>query len=195
MPPDHDPLAPSRPPLSNAVLSAALGGLLSLTSCRSNELPPDAGTDGGVVHPADAGTTDASADVDGGSDGDAGSDVDAGVEIEDAGADAGADMDAGLGMDAGADAGALPDASLAPRDAACDVDPLRTITDASTVPGLTLEEFTAMCEGLGGYIEIHPHCGGMNSCGGISYDSDTGVLTEHTCAGLNTCTGFSCVIP
>jgi hypothetical protein len=46
---------------------------------------------------------------------------------------------------------------------------------------------------VGGTIEIHPHCGGANSCGGFSFDETIGVYTEHTCQGLNTCTGYTCV--
>ena len=84
---------------------------------------------------------------------------------------------------------------LRPRDAICDVidDLMGTYRDAA--PDMTLEEFIALCEPLGGYIEVHPHCGGMNSCRGFSYDRTIGILTEHSCAGLNTCTGWSCIIP
>ncbi len=69
------------------------------------------------------------------------------------------------------------------------------ITKTVDDPDMTLEKFTAMCDALGGKIEIHPHCGGANSCKGMSYDQTTQVYTEHTCKGLNTCTGFSCVLP
>ena len=47
----------------------------------------------------------------------------------------------------------------------------------------------------GGFVEIHPHCGGANSCGGFSFDETIGVFSEHNCAGLNTCTGYTCVLP
>jgi hypothetical protein len=60
---------------------------------------------------------------------------------------------------------------------------------------MTLEKFKALCDELGGTVEIHPGCGGANSCKGMSYDSDTHVFTEHTCKGMNTCTGYSCVLP
>lgn len=69
------------------------------------------------------------------------------------------------------------------------------ITSSKEIPDMTLEKFKAMCDELGGAIEIHPSCGGANSCKGMSYDSDTHVFTEHTCKGLNTCTGYSCVLP
>jgi hypothetical protein len=69
-----------------------------------------------------------------------------------------------------------------------------TVTSSEVVPDLTLEDFTADCDAREGSVEIHSHCGGLVTGPGISYDSDTDVLTEHTCQGLNTCTGFSCVL-
>ena len=72
---------------------------------------------------------------------------------------------------------------------------MRLVTYSDAATGITLEAFTAACDAAGGYVEVHPHCGGANSCAGFSYDSDRGTYTEHTCAGLNTCTGYSCVIP
>ena len=178
-----------RVPASDALLSAALGGLLCLTtSCGpgGDAVAPDAGPGSDLGPAVDAGS-DAGAPSDAGSD--AGTPFDAGTPV-----DAGPSMDAGA-MDAATPADGAGPVDAGPRDAPCDVDPLRMITAADAAPGLTLAEFTAMCDGLGGFIEIHPHCGGMNSCRGISYDSGIGVLTEHTCAGLNTCTGFSCVVP
>lgn len=74
-------------------------------------------------------------------------------------------------------------------------DTAARITSARTDPSVTLDSFSADCAARKGTLEIHPHCGGANSCKGMSYDSDTKVLTEHTCKGLNTCTGFSCVEP
>ena len=59
---------------------------------------------------------------------------------------------------------------------------------------MTLEQFTDDCDARRGKVELHSHCGGVNSCKGFSYDEDTDVLTEHTCKGANTCAGYSCVI-
>ena len=70
-----------------------------------------------------------------------------------------------------------------------------SITSSRTDTSVTLESFTAECTARRGKLEIHPHCGGANSCKGMSYDAGTHVLTEHGCAGLNTCNGFSCVDP
>lgn len=69
------------------------------------------------------------------------------------------------------------------------------ITKSTTDPSMTLEKFTAECDARHGKVELHAHCGGANSCKGLSYDTDTHVLTEHDCKGLNTCAGYSCVVP
>jgi len=69
------------------------------------------------------------------------------------------------------------------------------VTSETPAPDMTLEKFTAECTARGGTVEMHSHCGGMNSCKGMSYDESTGVLMEHTCMGLNTCAGYSCVVP
>ena len=60
---------------------------------------------------------------------------------------------------------------------------------------MTREKFEELCDQANGKLEVHPHCGGANSCKGFSYDSDAKVYSEHTCKGLNTCTGYSCVVP
>lgn len=72
--------------------------------------------------------------------------------------------------------------------------PVEGVTSSKVIPDLSLEEFTEMCDEVGGSIEIHPTCGGRVTGKGFSYDSDTDVFTEHTCAGYNTCPGFSCVL-
>lgn len=69
------------------------------------------------------------------------------------------------------------------------------ITATTRIVDMTLEQFTKDCDARGGTVEIHAHCGGENSCRGMSYDTDTKVLTEHTCKGMNTCAGYSCVVP
>lgn len=81
--------------------------------------------------------------------------------------------------------------------AACDADDAdeAKITLSRVDASVTEESFREACEELNGKIEVHPGCGGKNSCRGISYDIDTHVYTEHTCQGLNTCRGFSCVLP
>jgi hypothetical protein len=69
------------------------------------------------------------------------------------------------------------------------------ITASHIDNSMTRDSFEAACDAQGGQMEDHPHCGGANSCKGMSYDLGTHVYTEHGCRGLNTCTGFSCVLP
>jgi hypothetical protein len=60
----------------------------------------------------------------------------------------------------------------------------------------TFASLTTQCDTLGGYVQIHAACAGANTCQGFSYgDWDPGILTEHTCAGINGCNGLSCVVP
>ena len=76
-----------------------------------------------------------------------------------------------------------------------DPKPRGDVTSSKVVADMTLEKFTAECDARGGQVETHSHCGGANSCKGMSYDTATELLTEHTCRGSNTCAGYSCVIP
>jgi hypothetical protein len=76
-----------------------------------------------------------------------------------------------------------------------DDDDAAKITLSRVDTSITEESFREACEELHGTVEVHPSCGGVNSCRGMSYDLDTHVYTEHTCKGLNTCRGFSCVLP
>jgi hypothetical protein len=59
---------------------------------------------------------------------------------------------------------------------------------------MTQDVFTSQCNARHGLFEVQPHCGGSNACRGMSYDSETKTLTEHSCRATNTCAGFSCVI-
>lgn len=68
------------------------------------------------------------------------------------------------------------------------------ITSSIVDSSITYEKFKVMCDDKNGKMEVHPHCGGANSCKGFSYDLATHVLTEHSCKGLNTCTGYSCIL-
>jgi hypothetical protein len=69
------------------------------------------------------------------------------------------------------------------------------VTASRLEPEMTLERFTEECDAQGGTVELHAHCGGVNTCQGFSYDDATHELTEHTCRALNTCSGYSCVVP
>lgn len=69
------------------------------------------------------------------------------------------------------------------------------ITSSETLDaGLTLDEFTQMCNAKGGAVQIEPECGGHNACRGMSYDQGTQTLSYNTCRATNTCAGFSCII-
>jgi hypothetical protein len=77
----------------------------------------------------------------------------------------------------------------------CPGDPVPNASiSSSTTVSLTLSDFTSQCDGLGGVVEIQPHCGGSNACRGMSYDTGTQVLTQHSCRGLNTCAGYTCIV-
>lgn len=65
---------------------------------------------------------------------------------------------------------------------------------SSVVGALTQDEFASRCASLNGIFEIQPLCGGSNSCRGMSYDSGSQTLTEHSCQATNTCAGYSCVV-
>jgi Cytochrome C oxidase, cbb3-type, subunit III len=67
------------------------------------------------------------------------------------------------------------------------------VTATRKVPALDANTFDAQCAQLDGVVQFHAHCGGYNLCRGESYDSATEELSEHTCRGLNTCAGMSCV--
>jgi hypothetical protein len=81
--------------------------------------------------------------------------------------------------------------------AACgsSASPGGVVTSSKVVSDMTLQKFTQMCDDRSGTVEINPHCGGSNSCKGMSYDEGTQTLTEHTCKATNTCAGYSCILP
>jgi hypothetical protein len=68
------------------------------------------------------------------------------------------------------------------------------ITSSELIEGMTEADFTERCDARGGMVEVIPHCGGLNTCKGFSYDITTSLLSEHTCAKAATCTGWNCVI-
>ena len=54
------------------------------------------------------------------------------------------------------------------------------VVTSSVVVALTRDEFASRCAALNGIFEVQPLCGGYNSCRGMSYDSGTQTLTEHS---------------
>ncbi len=110
--------------------------------------------------------------------------------------DAGSAIDATTAADATTAPDVQPDVPLIVRDAGCDVAADRVVASRDAgIGGMSLTVFVARCNAAGGFVEIHPHCGGANSCAGFSYDQTTDTFSEHNCATLNTCTGYTCVLP
>jgi hypothetical protein len=180
---------------SAGLLSAALGGLLAFSvSCGSSKTAPNP-VDTGVSSDA---TSDAVGDA---TSGDTGGGGDVATDAGDSGAPTdttpseGSVDDTGGGVDTTAADTSDIDAAIFDGDAACSVVDSPVITSTVSDPGMTLDDFSAMCAALSGFVEIHPECGGHVTCKGLSYDQLTGLLTSHTCAGLNSCQGFSCILP
>jgi hypothetical protein len=174
---DSSPRTPTpvqRAEPSSSLLRAALAGLLAvgLGACdeEDNEQPWDCyAGDAGQALPAtnDAGNSDSTGRVDH-------SPADASVP---------ATNDA-------SSVSTNPDASAAQPDAAA----LGPITTKEVEGDRTLASLKTECAERGGYTQIHAACAGANNCKGFSYHSSKpGVLTEHTCASANGCTGLSCV--
>jgi hypothetical protein len=67
------------------------------------------------------------------------------------------------------------------------------ITSTESVGALTADDFQAMCDERGGTVEVLAHCGGLATAAGFAYDSGDGTISEHTCAGANTCGGWNCI--
>lgn len=68
------------------------------------------------------------------------------------------------------------------------------VVTLSTVVGITQSQFEAMCAEANGIFEIQPLCGGSNACRGFTYDTGSMTYTEHTCQHTNTCAGYNCVV-
>jgi len=90
------------------------------------------------------------------------------------------------------DAGAKPEPEPEPE---ADAGPTGPVVTKETEGNRTYASLKEDCDKLGGYVQVHAACAGVNSCQGFSYgDWDPGVLTQHTCAGINGCNGISCVV-
>ncbi len=68
------------------------------------------------------------------------------------------------------------------------------ILSSERVPELNFATFSADCVTRGGIVQIHATCAGNNACAGMSFNKWSKDLTEHTCRGLNSCGGASCVV-
>ncbi|MES1185336.1 MAG: hypothetical protein ABUL60_16105 [Myxococcales bacterium] len=88
----------------------------------------------------------------------------------------------------------LATAGCSSKDEPSKSDATPKITSSKLVGAMTVDDFTALCDARGGTVEVMPHCGGFATAKGFSYDSTTESLSEHTCAGANTCAGWNCAI-
>jgi hypothetical protein len=197
-------LAPALPSTSNQrLLGAALAGLLCLApaACSTKEEGANglgAAGAAGTGEPAVAGASAATAGQSGageatsdaGQGGGAGSHAAAmGGAGDSASAGAGGRnaASAGAGGFAEAGSGNLAGGGGAPPEPA-------HITSSTAAGVLTEADFKALCDARSGTVELMPHCGGFATAKGFSYDNGTQLLSEHTCAGANTCGGWNCVI-
>jgi len=80
-----------------------------------------------------------------------------------------------------------------PNTACQSMDPNPSVTSLTAVNDETEDVFKSQCAAKNGIFEVQPQCGGANACRGMSYDSKTQTLMEHTCRATNTCAGYSCV--
>lgn len=67
------------------------------------------------------------------------------------------------------------------------------VTSKKNVPDMTFALFAEQCKGRSGLVQTHAACGGTGSCKGMSFNKYSKDLVEHTCKGINTCAGMSCV--
>jgi hypothetical protein len=187
---------PSSP--NQRLLGAALAGLLCFApaACSSKEdgakgaagaagtAEPVAGASATVAGETSVGATASGA----GNGGTAGAAVvPAGGAGDLAGAGGSIAVSAGAGGFAEAGNGSMAGSGGAPPE-------LAHITSSEAAGVLTEEDFKALCDARSGTVELMPHCGGFATAKGFSYDNGTQLLSEHTCAGANTCGGWNCVI-
>jgi hypothetical protein len=66
------------------------------------------------------------------------------------------------------------------------------INVVSTDP-IAFTDFVKMCDERGGFAQTNAHCAGSNLCKGLSYMEDGTTLFDHSCKGLNSCMGYSCI--
>ena len=198
------------PCASSALISAALLGLLltGVSACNSeNDSNAQNGATGGGgsgtgggAGQACGGSGGASGAAGGehdgaaGSAGNVGSDARAPDSSEDAPYDAASADGSSDVLEASAD-GVSDGSSSAPCLNPSGMIPDGSVSSTTIISDMTLEKFAELCNQRGGAVQLICHCGGANTCKGLSFDTTTMTLSEHTCQGMNTCAGYSCVIP
>lgn len=164
----------------DSITRAAMLGLLAATypACGSSSDPDGSGTGG-----AGTGATEGDGDGD--------------TEASGGGPSGGASSSGGSGAGGAATGGSADEtggAAGSPGEGGAGGAGPEGVISSEIIADLGLADFTDLCDEAGGVVETHAVCGGVVTGPGFSYDSDTDVFTEHTCAGHNTCRGFSCVI-
>jgi hypothetical protein len=165
---------------SAKLLSGALAGLLSMSVSACGD--DDKGTEDNASLDDDAGARPSRGTK--GAAGKSAEPIDAGAPKED-------DQPA-KAKDAGPTQESEPEKKPATEAAPPDAGkPEPKLLSAEAIP---FADFNKKCDELGGVIQQHSTCAGSNSCKGLSYNSGSLELTEHSCKGLNTCGGLSCVV-
>ncbi|MEQ1500968.1 MAG: hypothetical protein ABMB14_02000 [Myxococcota bacterium] len=59
---------------------------------------------------------------------------------------------------------------------------------------ITYAQFDQQCTGLGGVLQTHAVCAGNVAGAGLSFNKWSKEMIDHSCKGLNTCGGISCVL-
>jgi len=195
---------------NQSLLGAALAGLLCIApaACSSTDDGASGSSEAGAtaaagstaVAGADGSLGGASDSSDGGAAGSAapslGGAGDSAGSAGAASAAAGASTGGAAGASTGgtASSGAASTSTGGTAGAGADPNEPPHITSSKDVGVLSEADFKALCDARGGTVEVMPHCGGFATAKGFSYDSGTRLLSEHTCAGANTCGGWNCVL-
>jgi hypothetical protein len=174
---------------SKAMLAAALGGLLGLGGAGC--VPK---WEGGTTGSSAGGASTASSSNNGGSTSDGGSATGGGGSGAGGNGAGGSTTASGGGGDGGGGGTPTNPHTPIPNTECASGQVPNPMVTSSTMMVMTEQQFKDLCSQHMGIFEVQPLCGGSNACRGIAYDSGTGILTEHTCKGTNTCAGYNCVI-
>jgi hypothetical protein len=167
------------------LLAAALAGLLSLTACSTTDSNPS--SSGDVTSTGGAASTGGASSTAGATSG--------GASTGGAAASGGAATGGATGGDASTGGAATGgDASSAGAGGEGGAPTVPQITSSTKVENLDALGFKALCDERGGTVEVMAHCGGLATARGFAYDTTTSMLSEHTCKGANTCSGWNCVL-
>lgn len=186
---------------SHAMLSAALGGLLSLGAtggCVFSVSETGSDTSGAGPTTTGATSTTAASTTSTGGAGGAGGATGATSTSSDASSTTASTVSASSSTVGTATAstgtGTTNPHTPIPNTACPDGILPNPMVLTTTYGPITQPEFEAMCADAGGIFEIQPLCGGSNACRGFAYDAEPQILTQHSCQHTNTCAGYNCVV-